>query len=295
MGSSSAQDSAHPRREEIRAFRRAEFGDRLFADRVLEPVDEARDGHAVLDVGKALVLLLRGRSSPLSSAEWGSCGRELQRSPARFAECGSWRARRRAVRGCPWAAPRRGGRCRHRGPSVTPSDFKCASISALTACSLHAERGRVLLKQQIREKHGREEHIVSAQVQSHATSSRDGMTNTLAPISLHLAAHHCELFPARQTCVLNIQLPHRLARECGAVRPHKVDKILVARKADVLLARLFADRTSEVVADRARVEADPAVSGTWSRRNAGISGTPGWPMRMSSIPLPSNCCEACKK
>lgn len=42
-------------------FRRAELGDRLFADRVLEPVDEARDGHAVLDVGKALVLLLRGR------------------------------------------------------------------------------------------------------------------------------------------------------------------------------------------------------------------------------------------
>ena len=76
---------------------------------------------------------------------------------------------------------------------------------------------------------------------------------------LHLAAHHCELFPARQTCVLNIQLPERLARECGAVRPHKVDKVLVARKADVLLARLFADRTSEVVADRARVEADPAV------------------------------------
>ena len=33
-------------------FRRAEFGDRLFADRVLEPVDEARDGHAVLDVAR---------------------------------------------------------------------------------------------------------------------------------------------------------------------------------------------------------------------------------------------------
>ena len=125
--------------------------------------------------------------------------------------------------------------------------------------SLHAERGRVLLKQQIREKHGREEHIVSAQVQKPRDLVEGRDDEHACAHLLHLAAHHCELFPARQACILYVQLPHRLTRERGAVCPHKVDKVLVARKADVLLARLFADRTSEVVADRARVEADPAV------------------------------------
>ena len=107
--------------------------------------------------------------------------------------------------------------------------------------SLRAERGLVLLKQQIREKHGREEHIVSAQVQKPRDFVEGRDDEHACSHLLHLAAHHFELFPARQTCVLNIQLPERLTRECGAVRPHKVDKVFVARKANVLFARLFTD------------------------------------------------------
>ena len=141
--------------------------------------------------------------------------------------------------------------------------------------SLHAERGLVLLKQQIREKHGREEHIVSAQVQKPRDFVEGRDDEHACSHLLHLAAHHFELFPARQTCVLNVQLPERLARECGAVRPHKVDKVLAARKADVLLARLFANRTGEVVADRARVEADPAVLGNMVAQERGNFGHAG--------------------
>ena len=42
----------------LQLFRGAHLRDGLLADCVLEPVDEARDGHAVADVGDALILLL---------------------------------------------------------------------------------------------------------------------------------------------------------------------------------------------------------------------------------------------
>ena len=239
-------------------FRRAELGDRLFADRVLEPVDEARDGHAVLDVGKALVLLLRGRFHRLH-----------QLNGARAVEDFSalWHALQNAVVGALAVEQYAGARGQRRDETVDvvigseryAVRFQMCFDLCTHGLSLHAERGLVLLKQQIREEHGREEHVVAAQVQKPRDLVERGDDEHACAHLLHLAAHHCEFFPARQACILYVQLPHRLARERGAVRPHEVDKVLVARKADVLFARLFADRTGEVVADRARVEADPAV------------------------------------
>jgi len=239
-------------------FRRAELGDRLFADRVLEPVDEARDGHAVLDVGKALVLLLRGRLH-----------RFHQLNGARAVEHFSAlrHALQNAVVGALAVEQYAGARGQRRNEAVDvviggeryAVRFQMCFDLCAYGLSLHAERGRVLLKQQIREEHRCEEHVVAAQIQQPRDFVERGDDEHACAHLLHLAAHHCELFPARQACILYVQLPHRLARERGAVRPHKVDKVLVARKADVLLARLFADRTGEVVADRARVEADPAV------------------------------------
>ena len=124
---------------------------------------------------------------------------------------------------------------------------------------LHAERGLAALKQQVREKHRRIENVAAAQVQKPRDLVERGDDEDIRAELGHLFAHFFELFRAREAGELRLELPQRLAGERGAIRPHKVDKILIACKSNVLFARLFANAAGKVVADRAGVEADEAV------------------------------------
>ena len=130
-------------------------------------------------------------------------------------------------------------------------------------------------KQQVREEHGRIEHVAAAQIQEPRDLVERGDDEHIRAEFCHLAAHQLELFFARQARVLCVQLPHRLARERGAVRPHKVHKVLIARKADVLFVRLRADGAGEGVAERARIEADEAAFGHMAAQKIGDLGHAG--------------------
>ena len=124
---------------------------------------------------------------------------------------------------------------------------------------LHAERGLAALKQQVGEEHRRIENVTAAQVQKPRDLVERGDHKHVRAELVHLFTHLFKLFRARVACELRLELPERLAGERGAIRPHKVDKILVTCKANVLFAHLFSDAAGKVVADRAGIEADEAV------------------------------------